>query len=249
MSVLSRLKALFGAAGELPPPQINLDDFEQLIGYTFKDRSLLLLGLTHRSYSHSNGKLIESNERLEFLGDSVLGMVISDQLYRDYPDLREGQLTKTKALLVNENTLASIGEEIGLNKFIQLSHDEERSGGRARSSIVSDAVESVLGAIYLDGGLDPVREVILRVIYDRKDSILADKSLRNFKGELLELVQARGNSMPHYDVVSERGPDHRKMFSVIVSVGDRVLGKGSGSSKKEAEQRAAAAALKALSDH
>ena len=142
MSVLSRLKALFGAAEELPPPQANLDDFEDLIGYTFKDRSLLILGLTHRSYSHSNGKFVESNERLEFLGDSVLGMVISEQLYRDHPELREGQLTKTKALLVNENTLASIGEEIGLNRYVQLSHDEERSGGRTRSSIVSDAVGS-----------------------------------------------------------------------------------------------------------
>jgi ribonuclease III len=183
------------------------------------------------------------------LGDSVLGMVISDQLYRDHPELREGELTKTKALLVNENTLASIGEEIGLNRYIQLSSDEERSGGRSRSSIVSDAVESVLGAIYLDGGLDPVREVILGIIYTRKDTILADKSLRNFKGELLELVQSRGNGMPHYDVVSERGPDHRKMFSVVVTVGDRVLGKGTGSSKKEAEQRAASVALKALASN
>jgi len=248
MSVLTRLKAFFGASTKPAIVQIDYGEFEELIGYKFQDRTLLELSLTHRSFSHNRSQRIDSNERLEFLGDSVLGLVISEQLYYDHPDLREGELTKTKALLVNESTLASIGEEIGLNGFIQLSADEERSGGRARSSIVSDAVESVIGAIYLDGGLDPAKAFITRYIYARKDDILSNKSLRNFKGELLELVQARGNGMPHYDVVSEKGPDHKKSFNVAVSVGDRMLGRGTGTSKKEAEQKAAAAALKALAE-
>lgn len=244
MGLIHELRHLFDASGN--SPNQSLEKAQDLIGYHFRSPELLRLGLTHRSFTHSNDRNEPSNERLEFLGDSVLGLVIADALYRDHPDLREGELTKAKALLVNETTLASIAKEIGLNKFIKLAPVEAKAGGADRPSIISDAFEGVLGAVYLDGGLAPVRDVILRLIYARKESISSDESQRNFKGDLLELMQAAGESAPHYDVLSEDGPDHRKVFNVVVFSGQDRLGSGSGQSKKEAEQKAAATALAAL---
>jgi len=215
----------------------------RLLGYCFKDRSLLSLSLSHRSFVRSQPNGGESYERLEFLGDSVLGLVISEQLYLDNPEETEGNLTKTKAMLVNETTLAQIGREIGLNACISLSPEEERSGGRDRNSIIADAFEAVIGAIYLDGGIEPARNVILKFIYSRRESITSDLSQKNYKGDLLELVQARGEGVPRYDVISEIGPDHEKTFHVIVTVSGEKIGEGTGLSKKEAEQRAAAMAM------
>ena len=202
----------------------KLDEVQRLIGYTFRDRQLLALSLTHRSSLRYNSQRNCSNERLEFLGDSVLGLVIASRLYRDHPEESEGNLTKLKAMLVNENTLSIISREVGLNAYILLSSEEEKSGGRDRSSIISDAVESVIGAVYLDGGFDSARDVILRLIYTRKETILTDDNQRNYKGDLLELVQARGEGMPHYEVVSEKGPDHEKEFHVIVTVSGEKVG-------------------------
>lgn len=223
--------------------KICLDKVQDIIGYHFHDHNLLLLSLTHRSYSYSQSQNNKSNERLEFLGDSVLGLVIAEQLYNDHPDFFEGELTKTKALLVSETTLAELAIDCGLNLHILLAHEEDRSGGRERASIVSDAFESILGAIYLDGGLDAARDVVLRLIYIHKEKVLSDSSRRNFKGELLEQIQAQGNGMPRYDVVSEEGPDHAKIFTVVVNVGGEIIGHGKGNSKKEAEQKAAADAI------
>ncbi len=222
---------------------ICLDKVQDIIGYHFHDNDLLLLGLTHRSYSYSHSQNNQSNERLEFLGDSVLGLVIAEQLYKDHPDLHEGELTKTKALLVSETTLADLAIKCGLNKHILLAPEEDKSGGRERPSIVSDAFEAILGAVYLDGGLDAARDVVLRLIYVHKGKMLSDSSRRNFKGELLEQIQALGNGMPRYDVISEEGPDHAKTFTVEVNVGGETIGQGKGNSKKEAEQKAAADAL------
>ncbi len=177
------------------------------------------------------------------MGDSVLGLAIADRLYLDYPDLSEGDLTKIKALLVNETTLAMIGREVGLNKHILLSPEEDRSGGRERGSIVSDSFESIIGAVFLDGGFLAAQDVVLRLIYVHRKKIMADKSQKNYKGELLELIQSRGNGMPRYDVVSEEGPDHDKIFWVEVAVNGDQLGRGEGASKKEAEQKAAREAL------
>lgn len=244
MNFIHRLKNLFLTGQHYQ--ESKLDDLQQRIGYHFTDKSLLTLALTHRSYSNSGSKESSSNERMEFLGDSVLGMIISEQLFRDYPKKHEGELTKIKALLVNESTLAAMGQAIGLNNFIRLSNDEERAGGRQRPSIVSDAFESVLGAVYLDSGTEAVRSVIMRLLYNRKDQVLKDTSLTNYKGELLELVQGKGNGMPHYDVVTESGPDHDKTFVVCVAVSGREIGRGSGHTKKEAEQKAAAEALELL---
>lgn len=221
----------------------RLADAQHVIGYTFRNLDLLRLALRHRSVAHAANAPIPSNERLEFLGDSVLGLVIADQLYRDNPEMSEGDLTKTKAMLVNETTLASRATDVGLNIFVQLSSDEERAGGSERPSIISDAFESVIGAVYLDGGIMSARDVILRLIYAHRDEITNDATQRNYKGDLLELVQAAGDGMPFYQIVSESGPDHAKEFEVAVFVNDRKLGMGVGNSKKEAEQHAAAEAL------
>jgi len=245
MGLIDALISIFFSK-KSPTKQINLDKVQEIIGYRFNELSLLRLALTHRSYASTSDDADQSNERMEFLGDSVLGLVIAHQLFKDHPDWREGELTKVKALLVNETTLAEIGKEIGLNQHIFLSIDEDKSGGSERSSIVSDAVESVIAAVYMDGGLDAARKFVLEQIYTRKANVVADRSQRNYKGELLELVQGKGESMPRYDVVSESGPDHDKTFNVVVSINGRALGSGIGSSKKEAEQKAAAEALERL---
>jgi len=242
MGFRDSLKGLF-VKSSTESDDVDLGEVQKLIGYHFRDESRLLLSLTHRSFSHATGNDHPANERLEFLGDSVLGMVVSHLLFDDHPECREGELTRIKALLVNETTLAIMGKAIGLNKYIRLSPDEDRSGGRFRPSIVSDTFEAVIAAVYLDGGIDAARDVILRLIYANKDSITADSNQRNYKGELLELVQASGEGMPRYDTVHEEGPDHDKMFDVEVYVGDVKIGSGRGNSKKEAEQKAAAEAL------
>jgi len=228
---------------ETSSPAIKFEEVENIIGYHFHDQGLLRLSLTHRSYAYVCDEYPSSNERLEFLGDSVLGLVIAELLFKDHPGLREGELTKLKALLVSETTLADVAIASGLNRYLLLAPEEDRAGGRERPSIVSDAFESVLGAIFLDGGLDSARDVIVRLLYSKKDDITSDSSRRNFKGELLELMQARGEGMPRYDVVSETGPDHNKMFNVDVIINGKKIGLGSGHSKKEAEQKAAAMAL------
>lgn len=248
MSLWNKVRSIF-APPSARDEKISLQEVQNLIGYQFRDESLLKMSLTHRSYSYSSDSEALSNERLEFLGDSVLGLVIAEQLYRDHPDMREGELTKTKALLVNESTLADIGRDINLNEYLRLAPEEDRSGGRDRPSIISDAFESVIAAVFLDGGIEAAREVVLRLIYARKEDIVSDASRRNFKGELLELVQARGKGMPRYDLVSEEGPDHEKVFRVDVYVCGRKIGTGSGSTKKEAEQKAAAVALEQYLKH
>ncbi|MEA3296720.1 MAG: ribonuclease III [candidate division Zixibacteria bacterium] len=224
--------------------EVDLEGIQNLLGYRFRDESLLLMSLTHRSFSHINETSSPSNERLEFLGDSVLGLIIADQLFRDYPGVREGELTKTRSMLVSETALTTVGKEIGFNRYLRLSPEEDRTGGRERSSIVSDAVESIIAAVYIDGGIEAARDVILKWIYSRRDKFMSDSAQHNYKGELLEISQARGDGIPHYEVISEEGPDHFKKFKVAVHLGDRVIGFGTGLSKKEAEQKAASSALK-----
>ena len=221
-------------------------EFQTKFGYQFKNPDLLCEALTHRSYIYSNDEHLPSNERLEFLGDSVLGLIIAGHLFRLHADYNEGDLTKTKAVLVNEITLSKVGIEIGLNKLILLSAEEEKSGGRERASIISDAMEAVIGAMYLDSGLEAATRFINKVIISRSDELLADTSQRNYKGELLEYLQSRGQEPPYYEVVSESGPDHEKIFNVVVRTSGKVTGAGSGASKKEAEQRAASESLKQL---
>jgi ribonuclease-3 len=222
-----------------------LAEFQDKIEHHFANIELLRVALTHRSFARSGEKdWLPSNERLEFLGDSVLGLVVSEFLYSRFPTKSEGGLTKLKSLLVNETALFRVSEALDLGKYILLSPEEERAGGRNRISINADSLEAVLGALYLDGGLGAVRPMIGRYIISQMEKIEADDSFRNYKGELLELLQGRGEGMPRYEVTDERGPDHEKTFTVVVYTNGRQIGSGIGPSKKDAEQEAAAEALR-----
>lgn len=205
---------------------------------------MLKLALTHRSYLSVTGQgPRESNERLEFLGDSVLGLVTSEYLYRRHPDDHEGQLTKTKSLLVSKAILSRRALRMGLGRFVLMSHSEVESGGRQRLSILADAFESVLGAVYLDQGFEAARQFIHTHLLEDSDSIVSDKRHTNYKSHLQEYVQSTYRTHPVYRIRSEYGPDHSKHFMVEVMVSRRTLGEGRGHNKKEAEQAAARDAL------
>jgi ribonuclease-3 len=215
---------------------------EDVIGYKFSDEDLLRQALSHRSNVDDG----PSNERLEFLGDAVLDLVVSEYLFGEFPDFDEGALTKTKASLVNETVLSKVAGSLKLGQFVFLSKEEERSGGREKSSIISDAAEALIGAIYLDGGLKAAKEVIIRLILSDLDELINDKAIYNYKGDLLELMQGNGRGMPKYEIVDEQGPDHIKIFEVAVSIDGIGYGTGKGTTKKEAEQKAAKMALSNL---
>ncbi len=246
MGIWDSVKSVFGN-GESDRDEKLLKDFQERIDYPFNDPELLRVALTHRSFAKSGDKeWLPSNERLEFLGDSVLSLVVAEFIFVNYPDKLEGGLTKLRSRLVNETSLYVRASAFDLGKFIFLSPEEEKAGGRRRASIIADAFEAVIGAIYLDGGVAAVKPFIQRHLLAFIDEIQADESFRNYKGELLEFLQARGTGMPRYEVVSEEGPDHHKTFTVdVFSNGDKV-GSGTGSSKKDAEQKAAAQALNKL---
>lgn len=216
-----------------------LEEVENILQYRFRDRTLLQKALTHRSWEGSGN----ANERLEFLGDAVLGQAVSEFLFHEYPELNEGDLTKMKSSLVNEAVLARVFSEFGLGDYVYLSREEEKSGGRSKSSITADAMEAIFGAIYLDGGYENASSTITRLLLADYEDLLNDESTYNYKGELLELIQLNGRGVPRYEVVEEIGPDHEKVFVVSVSVELERIGTGRGTTKKEAEQRAAKMAL------
>ncbi len=222
-----------------------LTKLEQGLGYTFQNKALLENALTHSSYANENRERhIPDNERLEFLGDSILGFVVADYLYRNYPDKPEGELTRIRADLVCERNLAEAAATIELGTFLKLGHGEEQSGGRTRDSIVSDAMESVIAASFMDGGFAAAKEIIDRLIL----SNIPKGRPRNFdyKTALQELVQRKKDQQLHYALVGESGPDHDKHFEVEVQLNGKAVGRGVGSSKKRAEQAAAEAAIEAL---
>jgi len=222
-----------------------IKDLEAAIGYRFKNIQLLQNALTHSSYANERWhNSLLSNERLEFLGDSVLGMLVADYLYRTFPDRPEGELTRMRADMVCEHTLATAANRIGLGEHLQLGHGEEQGGGRARESILADAMESVIAACFLDGGLEAALKVV-------RQFILVEVPVRrlnnqDYKTALQELVQQKKNQVLSYAMVGQSGPDHDKKFDVEVSLNGKVVGKGSGSSKKRAEQMAAKAAIEQL---
>lgn len=221
-----------------------LQEFCRAYGLPFRDFDLLKRALTHRSYLSVTGQgPQESNERLEFLGDSVLGLVTSEYLFKRYPDEHEGHLTKVKSLLVSKAILSRRALRMGLGRFVLMSHSEVESGGRQRLSILADAFESVLGAIYLDQGFEAARAFIQEHLLDEADAISADKRHTNYKSHLQEYVQNTFRTHPSYRIRHEAGPDHSKYFVVEVVVGRRTLGEGRGNNKKEAEQAAARDAL------
>jgi len=216
----------------------------------FSDLGRLTQALTHRSYLGENGRSASlSNERMEFLGDSVLELVVNDFLYGRYPDNREGDLTKKRSLLVSRSILADKAKAMRLGDFLYLSSAEDDSGGRTRESILADAYEAVVGAIYLDQGMDVARRFVMDTLLRDADRILSDSENRNFKSILQEHIQSSSRHHPRYRVMSETGPDHEKTFVVEVCFGGEVLGSGEGRSKKEAEQNAARDALARMEGH
>jgi len=222
-----------------------IKDLETALGYRFRNISLLQNALSHSSYANERWhNSLLSNERLEFLGDSVLGMVVAEYLYRTFPDRPEGELTRMRADMVCETTLAGAANRIGLGEHLLLGHGEQRFGGRQRDSILADAMESVIAAAFLDGGLEAAKGIVQRFILVE----VPVKKLHNadYKTQLQELVQQKKNQVLSYVLVGESGPDHDKQFTVEVSLNGAVVGQGTGSSKKRAEQQAACAAIERL---
>ncbi len=224
----------------------EINKLEATLHISFRNSTLLQQALVHRSYLHENPDFnLPSNERIEYLGDSILSAVVAEKLYKDYPDLSEGDMTKLRSALVRRETLARIANHLKLDGYLYLGHGEETSGGRAKQSILADALEAVIGAVFLDQGFDTCRDLILR-LYDAEVEKAVDDSLTSdFKSQLQEVVQSKYHEIPAYRVISAEGPDHVKEFIVEVVVGGRMIGKGSGSSKREAEKEAAKAALDA----
>ena len=219
----------------------KLSDFEEKIGYTFKNQGLLRQALTHSSYANEKHmKKLSDNERLEFLGDAVLEVVSSEFLYKNYPDYPEGDLTKLRASLVCEPTLAFCTRQLELGTFLYLGKGEDQTGGRNRKSILSDALEAVIGSIYLDGGFANAKEFVLKFILtdiEHKQLFYDSKTI------LQELVQGNYTEELNYQLVREEGPDHDKTFVVLAQIGEQVIGEGIGHTKKAAEQDAAYKAL------
>ena len=222
-----------------------IKELETAIGYEFHNISLLQNALTHSSYANERWhNSLLSNERLEFLGDSVLGMLVAEYLYRNFPNRPEGELTRMRADMVCEQTLAAAAERIGIGKHLLLGHGEEQGGGRKRNSILADAMESVIAASFLDGGMEAALKIVQRFIFVE----VPVQKMHNvdYKTQLQELVQQKKNQVLSYALVDQSGPDHDKKFDVEVSLNGTVVGRGSGSSKKRAEQDAARCAVEAL---
>ncbi|MBR4014780.1 MAG: ribonuclease III [Anaerotignum sp.] len=223
---------------------LNLEEFERKIAYTFSDRTLLILALTHSSYANETKKgSHENNERLEFLGDAVLDMVVSEYMYRTFPEMPEGELTKLRAAVVCEGSLAELSRKLGVGRCLLLGKGEESTGGRNRDSILADAFEAIIGAICMDGGMEAVKPYILRFMEGLIRDIKNNFRNLDYKTRLQEVIQKTSRLPLQYAIVDEQGPDHNKVFAAEVTHDGRILGKGSGKSKKEAEQNAAHNAL------
>lgn len=222
-----------------------MKSLEEKLGYTFRDPSLLENALTHSSRANESRGTLSSNERLEFLGDSILGMVVADHLYRNHPDLPEGELTRARAALVCEESLVEVARELNLGEYLRLGKGEEAGGGRNRPSIRADAVEAVLAAVYLDGGIGSARKIIQKYILSREVAGLTKP--HDYKTALQELVQRESGQVLQYRLTGEEGPDHDKRFFMEVTLNGKSVGSGTGRSKKEAEQMAAQAAIAKLS--
>jgi ribonuclease-3 len=224
----------------------DLGTLQTRLGHPFRDEAVLRQALTHPSVAHEQGAPVQHNQRLEFLGDAVLQLVLTRELYEKFPVFSEGPLTKARAKLVNRRTLAGHGRELGLGEHLILSRGEELHGGRDRSSALADAYEALVGAIFMDGGYDLARAFILREFGAAFGSLDVIPILENPKGELQELLQARSPEAPHYHVISTTGPDHDRVFECTVHHAGAELARGAGKSKKAAESEAALAALEKL---
>ncbi len=220
-----------------------MEEFEQIIGYRFSDPELLCRALSHSSYTNETKRLSESNERLEFLGDSVLSIIVAEYLFKNYSKFPEGELTKLRASLVCEKSLAAFAREIDLGRFLFLGKGEQQNGGRERPSILADAFEAVLAAMYLDGGMEVARQHVLRFVEPELKNHTVEEAFHDYKTQLQEIIQRNPEEELLYVLTDEQGPDHNKSFTVEVRLNSNVIGQGVGHSKKQAEQYAAKQAL------
>ena len=227
-------------------PETNLNALQEQLGYRFRDENLLRLALTHPSVAHESPVNTPHNQRLEFLGDSVLGLSLTAALYQKFPHLGEGPLTKARAQMVNRRTLAAASRRLRLGEHLLMSRGEDANGGRDRTSALADVFEALLGAIYLDGGYGVASEFTLRCFNESFSDTLGAPNLDNPKGELQELLQATSLTAPKYEMTIATGPDHDRVFESAVSHDGVELARGQGKSKKEAESAAATAALEKL---
>ncbi len=223
----------------------GLDEFQRRLGHVFADGELLRQALTHASFGHEKRQRVPDNQRLEFLGDAVLQLAVTEELYRRFPHLPEGRLTVLRARLVNRNHLQGLAQELGLGGELILGRGEENSQGRERPSILADAMEAVFGAIFAEAGWEAARAIVLRLMESSLAAIAAEGAVvgANPKGSLQEKLQAEGDQPPVYRCLSESGPAHARVYEVVVEWQGRELARGQGASKKEAETRAAEAAL------
>lgn len=222
----------------------NLEELQSKIGVTFKDITLLQKALIHRSYVNEHKDEVDTNnERLEFLGDAVLELITSDYLFRTYTDRAEGDLTSFRSAIVKTESLAQAARELGYGEYLMLSVGEQETGGRDKDYLLANTFESILGAIYLDQGYEICKELIYKTLLPKLEDIVRDRSDIDSKTKIQELAQSIYKVTPEYEVVKEDGPDHNKTFTVIVKVGDKVIGQGVGSSKQKAEEQAATSGI------
>jgi ribonuclease III len=225
----------------------TIGELENNLNYNFKNKKLLVQALKHRSYTteHNENRGM-SNERLEFLGDSVLNFAVSKFLFKNFPDKPEGEMSKMRSILVSGESLKVTARELGIGKYILLSEYETKSGGREKESILEDCMEAVLGAIYIDGGIIKTINFVNKTVLSNYEKFIEERKNANYKSELLELVQSLGFDPPTYDIVSEEGPEHEKTFTVNAKIGHIVLAKGRSTSRKKAEQEASSNALEII---
>jgi ribonuclease-3 len=230
----------------VPSAKSSLEELQRALGYRFSKPDLLQLALTHPSVAHETTAPTPHNQRLEFLGDAVLGLVLTQELYEKFHSVSEGPLTKARAQMVNRRSLAEQARRFHIGRFLILSRGEESSGGREKQSALADAFEAILGAIFLDGGFEAAREFILKCFRDSFGQLARIPNIDNPKGELQERLQAQSADAPCYETTSVSGPDHDRLFECAVFHDGRELGRGKGKSKKAAESQAALAALQTL---
>ncbi len=227
----------------------DLMKLEKSLGYTFNTKSILKEAITHKSYAHEKKKDIQAyNERMEFLGDSVLELIISEYLYLTYTEYTEADLSKIKAYIVQESSLAETAKRLEIGSYLLLGKGEEMTGGREKPSLLADAFEAILSAIYIDGGLEKAREFILNNLSHKVEKLAANKFIFDFKTELQEVVQAEYGVLPKYITHNEEGPEHKKVFEVKVFIKDDLFGSGKGRTKKAGAQKAAEAALEKIKE-
>lgn len=222
--------------------------FEKHAGIRFRKLGFLNLAFCHRSFTNENTKVFDNNEKLEFLGDSILGLVISEYLFKEFPDKNEGDLAKIKSFVVSEDSLQAIAKKIRVDNFILIGKGEEYSGGRSKKAILADAMEAIIGAYYLDSGLKTVKDFILRMLTPEIQKVLTDRHKKDYKTLLQEYVQKTYKTYPRYHLVKRTGPDHDRTFWIEVTFEGKKYGPGSGKNKKDAEQMAAGMAYKQIGE-